>query len=509
LTRRYALLTRANNDPAFRALVLAHAAEDVVDWVRDWVWTYDPRVTPSIIPFDLFPRQVEFLRWLGEGDAIQEGGLAEKSRDMGVTWLCVAYAVHCWLFKTGDKTTFGSRKEALVDKLGDPDSIFEKIRLVISRLPSWMMPAGYGKTCDNHLRIVNPANGSSITGEGGDNMGRGGRSSRYFKDESAFLERPQRVEAAVSANTNVVIDVSTPNGVGNPFHTKRMSGAVRVFTFHWRDDPRKGTDWYERQKAVLDPIIVAQELDIDYAASIEGILIPRGWIEDAWARPLHEKERGAISIGGDVAEAGRDKSSAVIREGRRILHLEEWHDPDATLSASKFIGLGLQFEKRLGQGHKLYFFIDAIGVGSGVVGDLRLYAREKKKTDWVVIGVKSSKGSPEDKCHRLRDALWWRMRRWFDRELPTIVGDYATGAGRQLRDKLTNELSSVTYRPNSSGLIEIESKDSLKKRGIASPNLADALMHTFDLEAIKPAEEEGVRWLLHARAGGGRTGMVV
>lgn len=70
MTRRYALLTRANNDPAFRALVLAHAAEDVVDWVRDWVWTYDPRVTPSIIPFDLFPRQVEFLRWLGEGDAI-------------------------------------------------------------------------------------------------------------------------------------------------------------------------------------------------------------------------------------------------------------------------------------------------------------------------------------------------------------------------------------------------------------------------------------------------------
>jgi len=82
-----------------------------------------------------------------------------------------------------------------------------------------------------HMRINFPATGASISGEAGDGIGRGDRSSLFFVDESAFLERPELVEASLSQTTNCRIDVSTPHGMANPFAEKRHSGMVKVFTF--------------------------------------------------------------------------------------------------------------------------------------------------------------------------------------------------------------------------------------------------------------------------------------
>jgi hypothetical protein len=50
--------------------------------------------------------------------------------------------------------------------------------------------------------------------EAGDNIGRGGRTLVYFKDESAHYEHPDLIEAALGDNTNVQIDISSVNGLG-------------------------------------------------------------------------------------------------------------------------------------------------------------------------------------------------------------------------------------------------------------------------------------------------------
>ncbi|MDT9693866.1 hypothetical protein Q5762_37205, partial [Streptomyces sp. P9(2023)] len=64
------------------------------------------------------------------------------------------------------------------------------------------------------MKCINLENGSTITGESGDNIGRGGRKSMYFKDESAHYERPEKIEAALGDNTNVQVDISSVNGLG-------------------------------------------------------------------------------------------------------------------------------------------------------------------------------------------------------------------------------------------------------------------------------------------------------
>ena len=188
---------------------------------------------------------------------------------------------------------------------------------MFSKMPNWMKPKSFvEKVHDNYMRIINPDNGATVTGEAGDNIGRGGRTTMYFLDELAFVERQEAVDAAISQNTNVHIKGSTPNGIGDKFHQDRFSGRYAIFTMAWSDNPDKNWTitfngklihpWYEKQLATLDDIVLAQEVDIDYAASVEGVLIPSAWVRLMWQM------------------RGKDKNSFAARHGIVLQYLDTW-----------------------------------------------------------------------------------------------------------------------------------------------------------------------------------------
>lgn len=79
-----------------------------------------------------------------------------------------------------------------------------------------------------------------------------------------------------------MLHLSTPNGAGNPFYRKRHSGRIPVLVLDWKEeDPRKDKAWYEKQCQVLDPVIVAQEIDRNYEASVIDAFIPASLVEAA------------------------------------------------------------------------------------------------------------------------------------------------------------------------------------------------------------------------------------
>lgn len=324
---------------------------DTAYWIDKYCHTYDPRTPGKGLPFKLWPKQVLFIEWLGRLKAeaarlnpIQVQGLCEKSRDVGVSFLCAADTLHDFLFVPGFKAGFGSRKLEYVDELGNLDSILEKIRFMLRKLPAWMLPQGwkFGKH-DMFCRIINPANGALISGEGGDGIGRGGRTSIYYVDEAAFVERPHLVDAALIATTGLRIDVSTPNGAGNPFAVKRRSlPPDKVFTLHWRDDPRKGNEWAEETKRTKGVTVFASEYDIDYSASIEGITIPGAWVRaavDFLLPPRVVNGQAApwttykCSAGLDVAEEGDDLSVFIARNGPAVRMPVSWSKCNTTETA--------------------------------------------------------------------------------------------------------------------------------------------------------------------------------
>ena len=237
-----------------------------VAFIEDWLRTYDPRnMKQMFMPFILFERQKDYIYYLLDKMQNGEDGLVEKSRDMGISYVSCGFAVWAWRFIPGVKIGFGSNKEVKVDRLGDMDSLFEKLRTMIMDLPAEFLPVGYKHREHSHfMKLLNPETGGSITGEAGVNIGRGGRCTLYFVDEAAHLEQPEKIDASLSANTNVRIDVSSVNGMGNPFYRKRHNGSVEVFVFDWRQDPRKDEEWYAKQEKKLEPHILAQEVDRDY-----------------------------------------------------------------------------------------------------------------------------------------------------------------------------------------------------------------------------------------------------
>ena len=351
-------------------------------FILDWCDTYDPRNVgtgrPTRMPFLMFEKQVELVEFLEYCTANKRSGLIEKARDMGATWVSVAYSVWLWLFQPGASIGWGSRKEQLVDKLGEPDSIFEKLRMCIMGLPRIFWPKGFSPDKHMHfMRIVNPENGSTITGEAGDNIGRGGRKTIYFKDESAHYERPELIEAALGDNTNVQIDISSVNGLGNVYHRRREAGMewrpgveveanrTAVFIMDWSDHPAKDQQWYDdrKQKAESEGLLhkFKQEVDRDYAASVEGVVIPADWVTAAI--DAHVK-LGLNPTGGrvaalDVADGGGDTNALFIREGILGLFCDQWGAPDTGVTTRKAITICRALDTP-----QLEY--DSIGVGAGV-----------------------------------------------------------------------------------------------------------------------------------------------
>jgi hypothetical protein len=437
-------------------------ADHPAHFIHDWCCTFDPRNPergiPAVVPFLLFQRQRDFIEWVVARWLGRQDGLAEKSRDMGVSWLCCAIAVWMWTFKPGTVVGFGSRKEEYVDKLGDPKSLFWKIRETINLLPSEFRPKGYNERAHAPaMRIVNPETGSAIVGESGDNIGRGNRTSIYFKDESAFYERPDAIDAALSQTSNCKIDVSTPNGAGNPFYRKRMGGKLSVFVFDWKEDPRKDQAWYDNQKATLDPVIVAQEIDRDYTASVANAWIDGPTVTACMMRgPMDVRGEGPLLVGVDVARFGDDKTCITFRQGRLVYPQIVFGHVDVIDVAGRVKDAIQAWRVAPAQ-----IAVDTIGIGAGVADMLR------RDFPRLVQDVNSSLRLSDGQNYNLRARMWRSMRDYL-RNLAALPND----------PELATDLTALQYQFRGGELL-MEAKEDAKRRGIKSPDRADSLALTF------------------------------
>jgi phage terminase large subunit len=461
-------LERMRSEPEIVPRLRDYYAANPADFISDWGMTFDPRLAEkglrTVVPFLLFPKQREFINWCLERWLQREDGVVEKSRDAGVSWLTVAFAAWMMIFKDGTVVGFGSRKESYVDQIGNPASLFWKVREFINLLPQEMQPNGWDP--QKHapfMKIQNPSNGSFITGEAGDNIGRGNRTSIYFIDEAAFLEHPEAADAALSQTSNCRIYVSTPNGAGNPFYRRAHDGKTKKFIFDWRDDPRKNEAWYEKQRQTLDPVVLAQEVDRSYTASVANAFIT-GEVASAAARkgPADIIASGPILMGIDVARFGDDKSCISLRQGRVLLRQIVFSGQDVVDVAGR-----AKEEYKAQFGDIAQIAVDTIGIGAGVADILR------REFGDIVVDVNSALRMGDGQNYNLRAKMWRDMREWLK-----------MGASIPNDPELVTDLTALQYGYKGGELL-LESKQDAKKRGIKSPDRADSLALTFAYPAKK------------------------
>jgi hypothetical protein len=530
--RRIEVRSWSEQSDAHRAATMKALGSSVEGRIRffdDWLWTYDPRNValklPARVPFRLRPRQRDLIRWLADRKAEQSSGLVEKSRDEGASFVVLGDMLADWLWTPGYAGVVGSRKQDLVDGLGDPKTLFWKLRQMLYSLPAWMLPEGFSrKTHDNYLRLVNPANGATITGEGGDNMGRGGRATVYVVDEWAFVSNPDSVNAAISQNSNVRIKVTTPNGPGNAAYRERFSGRMAVHTMDWRDNPAKNASvlavneagelveihpWYEIQRASpeMTDATLAQEVDIDWTASVEGVVIPAKWVQAAVGFPL---TAGSIRRGGlDVSEGGRDKTVYGSRAGGLVLRVKKITGASPNAKASDVEDLG-----RTDAIDALCY--DRLGVGVGMTATVKAH---EAQLPFRVAGVANNespsrrqfedqpKVPASERFHDQAAENWWALRLRFWKTYQRFSG-LATAAdypddecislprppeqverGRSDESdqagELVAQLSQPTYVKTNTGKIKVDKKG----EGEQSPDVAEALLYAF-WEVVAPRKKK-------------------
>lgn len=511
------MLQRLRARPELLPGLCLHYHDHPGEFTAQWCDTYDPRNAalglPTRIPFVLFRRQVEFLQFIfaclrGEAD-----GLVEKCRDMGATWGAIGATVEMYLFWDGISVGWGSRKEQLVDRIADPDSIFEKMRMMIRGLPQELRPAGLLPEHLSFMRLVNPETGATVTGEAGDNIGRGGRKSIYFKDESAWYEHPESIEAALTDNTRVQMDISSVHGLGTVFHRKRSAGVewepgcevargrTNVFVMDWRDHPAKTVEWYEARKAKARDEgllhVFAQEVDRNYAASVEGVLIPPEWAHaavDAHVK-LGLDDSGAWSAALDVADGGLDTNTLLRRKGIVLKSAAEWGDRDTGVTTRRAVNgckgvgpLDLQY--------------DCVGIGAGVKAEANRLRDEGLMPAGVRLIPWNAGAEVVDKDKHLipgdansplngdffgnfKAQAWWSVARrlehtWRAVTEPGFKWDRAKiisiDGSIPLLGKLLRELSQVTADTDNARMKLIINKT---PEGTKSPNLGDGFVMTY------------------------------
>ncbi len=203
----------------------------------------------------------------------------------------------------------------------------------------------------------------------------------------------------------------------------------------------------------------------DFSKEGDDTVIPLSWIESAVARDVEFNPNRNTVWGLDVARFGSDRTALCKRRGNTITEpIVTWQGKDLMQTC----GLVMAEYKRVEafeDERPEEILVDSIGLGSGVVdrlAELGLPARG--------INVGEAPSIDGKTYMRLRDELWFRAREWFEQRDCCLPEDSA---------ELVAELSIPSYHYTSAGKIQVESKDNMKKRGLRSPDLADAFCLTL------------------------------
>ena len=250
-------------------------------WLNTFCWIYEPgpdqqrkhgSKTPHL-PFITYPYQDDYVRD-DVYNAINTGEdmLTEKSRDMGATWLVLCTFLWFWQFGGGGNDfLLGSRKEVYVDKFGDMDTLFEKLRYQLKRQPTFLLPEGFNITIHaKYMNLINPDTGSNIAGEA-NNMffGTGGRRKAVLMDEFAkWLHTDSAAWQSCSDVTLCKLAISSARGKRNHFYRLRSgkAGKIKKVRLFWKIHPHKSCldkfdeeDWASSEKELVNKITKISE----------------------------------------------------------------------------------------------------------------------------------------------------------------------------------------------------------------------------------------------------------
>jgi len=218
-------------------------------------------------------------------------------------------------------------------------------------------------------------------------------------------------------------------------------------------------EWVEDKKRRLGETSPRYQSKVlgDFPEVGDDTLISPKLIEAAQQRSLDDTEAGQhLSV--DVARFGSDETIVMHRRGGIARTVGAWSKLPTTETTGRVVAktrdiVGL-----------IDIRVDGVGVGGGVVDQLA-------GQGWPVVDMQAGMAANDPSRFVNARAEWyWALRERFqDGDIDIDPND----------DDLASQLASIKYRYTARGQVQIESKEDMKRRGLSSPDRADALMLLF------------------------------
>lgn len=330
---------------------------------------------------------------------------------------------------------------------------------------------------ESELRVDYP-NGGQVRLYGADNPDalRGLYLDGVVFDEPAQTDPslwPEVIRPALADRQGWATFIGTPKGRDAFYQVWRHaeSDPVDWFTLKLRasETGYLSEKELEAARAIMAPQQYAREFECSFDEPDIGQFIDAPTVDAAQKRKSIAV--GPKVLGVDVARFGDDRTVTLFRDGDVVERewIRSWQGIDLMQTAGRVAEIINEFRPQM-------TFVDGVGVGGGVVDRLR-------QMGFNIVDVNAGgKPSSDTRFYNLRAEMWSRMREWL-RERGCLPQ----------RHDLADDLTAPTYEYDLRGRLKLESKETMKSRGLASPDIADALALTF--ARLMPADPKlTIQW---------------
>lgn len=314
--------------------------------------------------------------------------------------------------------------------------------------------------------------------------------SAFISARTSRAESPEALQGIHSENVLLVADEASgvPEAVfeaaagsmsgehactillGNPTRSSgfffdthnRLRDQWRAMRVSCVDSPRVSKEYVEEMKQRYGEESNAFRVRVlgEFPLSDDDTVIPIDLVVSAQNRDIEIRPGAPVTWGLDVARFGSDKSALAKRKGSVILPMKTWAGLDLMQLCGAIVA---EYEATPLAERPIEILVDSIGLGAGVVDrlrELRLPARGIN-----VAETPAMKGTYVN----LRAELWFKTKAFLEARDSKLPDD----------EHLLGDLVAPRYSFASNGRIKIESKEDMRKRGLPSPDRADAVCLTM------------------------------
>lgn len=274
----------------------------------------------------------------------------------------------------------------------------------------------------------------------------------------------ESLSGSLAAENASMVLTGNPNRRSGFFYDTHTRLADFWHTLHVNSENSRlvSREWIEEKRQQWGHDSNAYRIHVlgEFPTDEEDTFLPAELVEGAINRDI--EPFGPVVWGVDVARFGSDLSALCKRRANAVIEPVTTKGKLDTMEVAGWIKN--EWDRTPADQRPTDIYCDPLNMGAGVVDRL-----QEMGLPAVSVNVSELPANPNSIGDRLRDDLWLQARAWLEGRDVVLPND----------ERLRAELIMPRIRYTSTGKTKVESKDSMRGRGVASPNCADAFVLTF------------------------------